>query len=389
MSDLLVTSHTPILRTGRALRTYSVARALAATGGGLDLLYTRFEGDTPDAAFKAIPGVALHEVVSSRGARRLLAYAASRRTGVPAAIARGVSPELAARAAALAATPARGRVIADGPTAAATLARLARRRAVVYNAHNFESGFRHELGDTTRSGTPRAVDRALQRFERELLAHASETWMVSDADLAAARELCPEARLRLVPNALDVAAIAPVAQLPAAPRAAFVASFAYEPNRKGLRFLLDEVMPRVWAALPDAQLELVGGGLAQEDLGHADARVQPRGFVADLRAVYAGVRCVVVPLLHGGGTPLKLIEALAYGVPVVATPRAAAGLQVRDGEHCLIAEGPDAFAAALLRTLREDLSELARAGRALAAERYSIEALGRILASSSGASASS
>jgi len=85
--------------------------------------------------------------------------------------------------------------------------------------------------------------------------------------------------------------------------------------------------------------------------------------------------------LHGGGTPLKLIEALAHCVPVVATPRATAGLAVRDGEHCLIADGPDAFAAAVLRALREDLSELGRHGRALAAERYSIEALGRILAS--------
>jgi glycosyltransferase involved in cell wall biosynthesis len=169
----------------------------------------------------------------------------------------------------------------------------------------------------------------------------------------------------------------------------FVASFAYEPNRKGLRFLVDEVMPHVWAQLPDAQLQLVGGGLDQTDVGGDDPRVQRRGFVADLGSVYAGVRCAAVPLLHGGGTPLKLIEALAYGLPVIATPRAAAGLAVRDGEHCLIADGPGAFAAALLRALREDLSELGRRGRALAAERYSIEALGRILASDPDASASS
>ncbi len=84
----------------------------------------------------------------------------------------------------------------------------------------------------------------------------------------------------------------------------------------------------------------------------------------------------------GGGTPLKLIEALAYGLPVIATPRAAAGLAVRDGEHCLIADGAEAFAQALVRVLLEGAPELARHGRELAAERYSIEALSELVAPS-------
>ncbi len=113
MKDLLVTTHTPVLGSGRALRTYGVARALAAHGG-LDLLYVRFEGDAPDAAFRAIPGIELHEVVPSRGARRLRAYGAARLAGVPEELARGISPELAAAAARLARAPDRSRVIADG-----------------------------------------------------------------------------------------------------------------------------------------------------------------------------------------------------------------------------------------------------------------------------------
>jgi glycosyltransferase involved in cell wall biosynthesis len=382
--DLLVSAYTPLLRSGRALRTYGLARALAAQASGLDLLYARFEGPEPDAAFRAIPGIALHEVVPSRGARRLLAYARTRAAGVPAVIARGASPELASQAAGLARTPDRGRVIADGPVVAAALAGLARRRAVIYNAHNFESGFRHEL-----EGAPRAHGRQLRRFERNLLAHASESWMVSEPDLAAARELCPAARLRLVPNVLDVGAIEPVHILASERRAIFVANFAYAPNRDGLRFLLGEVFPLVWTELPDATLTLVGGGLQASSVSVPpsrelqelidDPRVEALGFVEDLRGAYARARCAVVPLLQGGGTPLKLLEALAYGVPVVATPRAAAGLAVRDGEHCLIADGADAFAATLCRALRDGAPELGRRGRELIAERYSIEALGEIL----------
>jgi glycosyltransferase involved in cell wall biosynthesis len=372
MRDLLVTTHTPVLRSGQAVRTYGVARALAAHRE-LDLLYVRFGEDQPDTAFRAIPGVALHEVVPSRGLRRLLTYTSARVSGVPAGFARGISPELAREARRLADTADRGRVIADGPIVAAALSPLARRRAVIYNAHNLESGFRADV-----SGASSRQARALRNFERGLLARAAESWMVSEPDIEGARELCPQANLRYVPNVVDVAAIEPVLPASGERRAVFVANFAYEPNRRGLRFLLGEVLPRVWEQLPAARLALVGGGLAED--ASADARVETLGFVADLRDVYARSSCAVVPLLQGGGTPLKLIEALAYGLPVVATSRAAAALGLRDGEHCLTATGAEEFATGLVRVLRDGAPQLALAGRELARERYSIAALSSLLA---------
>jgi len=371
VKDLLVTTHTPVLRSGQAVRTYGVARALAEHGG-LTLLYVRFGASEPDAAFRAIPGIELREVVSSRGLRRLLAYARARLAGVPWGFARGVSSELAAEAARLADEPGRGRVIADGPIAAAALTRLAQRRPVIYNAHNLESGFRHEL--TARGARERDTMRS---FERGLLERARESWMVSQADIAAARELCPDARLRYVPNVVDVAAIIPVTPAIQERRVIFVASFAYEPNRNGLRFLLEEVFPRVWAELPDVRLTLVGTGLQRPP--SSDPRVEVLGFVEDLRGAYASASCAVVPLLHGGGSPLKFIEALAYGLPVVATPRAAAGLEVREGVHCLIADGGEEFAAALVRVLRGGAPELGRRGRELVESDYSIETLSHLL----------
>jgi polysaccharide biosynthesis protein PslH len=370
MRDLLVSTHTPVLRSGQAMRTYGLARALALNDG-LTLLYVRFEGAEPDAAFKAIPGIELREIVPSRGTRRLLTYASARLAGVPDGFARGVSRELATETERLADEPGRGRVIADGPITAAALRGVARRRPVVYNAHNLESSFRHELGSSA-GGRP-GSERMLRSFERGLLARSCESWMVSEADIAAARELCPSAHLRYAPNVVDVAAITPIVPAVDQRRAIFVANFAYEPNRNGLRFLLDDVFPRVWAELPDAKLALVGAGLEQSP--STDVRVETLGFVDDLRAAYARASCAVVPLLQGGGTPLKFVEALAYGLPIVATPRAAAGLDVIDEEHCLIANGPDAFAAALVRVLRDDMPELGRRGRQLAVERYSIEAL--------------
>jgi glycosyltransferase involved in cell wall biosynthesis len=376
--DLLVTTHTPTLGSGRALRTYALARALA-THGRLDLLYVPFGASEPDEAFCAIPGIELHRITPSRGAHRLLAYATARVRGVPDQLARGASPELAEQASRMAAlkdSPGGRRVIADGPTAAAALWGLARKRSVIYNAHNLESSFRHEI---KRHGLPRPGHRFLLRsFERRLLARFAEAWMVSEADMEMGRALCPRARLRYVPNVVDVAAIAPVGQIAAEPRAIFVASFDYPPNRNALRFLLEEVFPRVWLELPAARLAVVGGGLARP--ASTDPRVETLGFVEDLSAAYAQARCAVVPLLQSGGTPLKLIEALAHGLPVLATPRAAAGLAIRDGESCVLADGAAAFAGALVRLLREGAPELGRRGRQLVEERYSIEALSALVA---------
>jgi glycosyltransferase involved in cell wall biosynthesis len=371
VSDLLVTTHTPALDSGRSVRTYGIARALAELDG-LDVLYVRFGAAGPDARFAAIAGAHFHEVVPSRGARRALAWAAARRAGVPAGFARGVSAELAQHAAELAGEPGRGRVIADGPTAAAALAGLSRSSPVIYNAHNVEFTFRGELASVGRREA-----RALRSFERDLLERASEAWMVSDADMASARELSPGARLRLVPNVIDVAAIEPITEPAPEQRAVFVGSFDYEPNRNALAFLLEEILPRVWSELPSARLAVVGGGLRNPP--ETDERVELLGFVEDLGATYRGARCAVVPLLQGGGTPLKLIEAMAYGLPVVATERAVAGMDVRDGEHCHVARDGESFARALVGVLRGGDHELGLRARKLVGERYSIEALVELL----------
>ncbi len=372
MRDLFVTTHTPAMGSGHSMRTYGIVRALAEQRG-VDLLYTRFDAPEPDAAYRSIPGVELFESVASRGARRLARYLRARASGVPNWVARGISPDLASTAARMAGEPGRGRVIADGPEAAATLSRLAAKRPVIYNAHNLESAFRHQISDADA----READR-LRRFECDLMLRSAESWMVSEADMRGAREICPGARLRYVPNVVDAAAIEPVAELPDQHLALFVATFTYEPNRAGLRWLLEDVFPKVWQQLPDARLTLIGRGL--DEPPSDDPRIQALGFVEDLRPFYAGARCAVVPLLQGGGTPLKLVEALAHGLPVVATPLAAKGLDVRDGEDCLLAGDADTFAAALVRVLREGAPELGRHGRRLALERYSIEALSGLLA---------
>jgi len=373
MSDLFVTTHTPVLGSGRALRSYTVARAMAATGDGpLDIAYAVFGAAEPDATAAAIPGVRFHPVVASRGVGRALAFGRARLAGIPAGFARGASAELGARAAQLARAGGCERVVADGPVAFAALRGLARRRPVIYCAHNLESRYRHTL-DAGGLGSRRG----LARFEAGVLAAVAESWMASPADMDGAAELCPRATLRYVPNVVDVAAIDPVAPVVGGP-VLLVADFSYEPNRNGLRFLLQDVLPLVWEHRPAARALIVGRGLEpdRED----DERVELAGFVDDLHAAYARASCAVVPLLEGGGSPLKFVEALAHGLPVVGTPRAAAGLEVSAGEHFLLGDGAEDFAAALVTALDGGAGAVARAGRALAEEHYSVQALADRLA---------
>jgi glycosyltransferase involved in cell wall biosynthesis len=368
VSDLVVTPFTPVLGTGRALRTYGVVRALASLGP-VEVLYAVFDGEEPDPKHRAIEGVELQPVRPSRGLRRAREYLAARRDGVPHSFARGVSHEL--REAAEEHAAGAERLVADGPIAAAALRDLADRRPLIYNAHNVESAFRHSLG-----GRGVGSRRSLARFERGLLERAAESWMASPSDVERARALAPGARLRYVPNAIDVDAIRPVSAAGGG-GLLFVADFTYAPNRNALRFLLEEVLPRVWRELPDARLAVAGRGL---DSAPRDERVEALGFVSDLASAYASAACVAVPLREGGGSPLKFIEALAYGVPVVATPLAAAGLEARAGEHYLEGGEAEAFAEAVVRVLRDGAVDVAARGRRLVEERYSIEALARAIA---------
>jgi polysaccharide biosynthesis protein PslH len=372
VATLVVSSYMPTRGSGRAARTYGIVRALA-TGGPVDLLHTGFGADAPDPAYERLEGLRLHPVTNSRGPRRALAWARSRATGAPRAVARGVSPELAAAAAELAAAPGRGRVIAEDAMAAVSLRQLARRRPVIYSANNLESTFRPGRDPDWGSR------RGLQAFERRLLGAAAETWMPSRADFDGARELAPNAALRYVPNVVDVAAI-DARRAPAdPPEALLVGNFAYAPNREGLDFLLDEVMPRVWAAAPQVRLNVAGGGYEPPET--LDPRVSALGFVDSLESLYARAACALVPLLSGGGSPVKFIEALAHGLPVVATPRGATGVDAESPRHYLEGSGAEGFARALLDALDPARgAAVGGAGRALAETDYSIEALARRLA---------
>ena len=361
---LIVTSSTPNVSSGAGLRTFGVTAALARLEP-VEVAYVVFGGPDPAPAFTSLPGVTLRAAVSSRGLARAIAFAHACARGVPHRIARGISRELER---AVAGTPSEVRVIADGPTVAGALLPLARARPVVYLGHNVESAFR-----------PSAHGRGLEQFERRVLRTYAEAWMATRADVTAAIALgAPPAATRLVPNVVDVASISAVRGAPRG-HLLFVGDFTYAPNREGLAYLSGHILPEVWVRRPDVTLSVVGRGTTGV---RTDARIEIQGFVESISALYERAPIVCVPLLHGGGSPLKFIEALAYGLPVVATPHAARLVEGGvPGEHFFVGSTPREFAESIDRLLGDpaEAARIGRAGRSLIESVYSIDALANVL----------
>jgi glycosyltransferase involved in cell wall biosynthesis len=362
-AELFVTPYTPLLGSGPGLRTYGVVAALARRAP-VEVAYIRFGGRGYDPAYDALDGVTMRPMAAQRGSERVLSYAMARLHRVPGDLARAVSPQLVGAADGIGESV---RIVADGPQAAAALLGLARRRDVVYLAHNLESGFR---------GTP-----ALSRFERTLLQTFAESWMATRADGEGALALAGSlAHVRYVPNVVDTHALRPDPPN-AAERVLFLGTFTYEPNREALAWLLRDVMPAVWAARPELRLVLAGRGL--DAIPIDDGRIETHGYVEDLDPLYAGVGTVLVPLRSGGGSPLKFVEALARGHAVVATDHAAALIEDGvAGTHFLAAADAAGFAAAVVALAGDGdrAAALGAAGRALAEGSYSIDALAELLA---------
>jgi glycosyltransferase involved in cell wall biosynthesis len=166
----------------------------------------------------------------------------------------------------------------------------------------------------------------------------------------------PGTPIRAVPNAyLPLVPLPLPASKPDMIRLLFVGTLGYPPNADAATVLIRDVLPRLQRQI-QVRLDVAGIGAptALAALAAGNSSVVLHGFVEELAPLYAAADIVAAPLRFGAGTPIKLLEAFAHGRPVVATRFAAAGHAVVDGEHLLLADDADGFAAACLRLHRED-----------------------------------
>ncbi|MBN2004232.1 MAG: glycosyltransferase [Anaerolineae bacterium] len=157
----------------------------------------------------------------------------------------------------------------------------------------------------------------------------------------------------------------------------FVGAMARDHNINAVKWFLKHIWPRIHATAPQARFCIVGGAPPDEIRAAADgSSVVVTGYVADLTPWYEAADVFVAPLLVAGGLLQKVVDAMAMGVPVVATSVCNHGLCANPGEHLLTADTPEDFAAAVLDLLHNAgaRSRLGAAGRRFIDEHYNLEA---------------
>jgi len=222
---------------------------------------------------------------------------------------------------------------------------------------------------------------AVERYERGALGSVGRVLAVSAAEARAFEAMAP-GRVRVVPNGVDVGAITAASTPIASRQVLFLGSLGYSANRDAVRHFTRDIAPLL--AGSGITLAVVGSnpdGSMHDAAAHAAVPVTIAGFVPDIGPYFSTSRAMVVPLRHGAGTRLKILEALAWGLPVVTTSMGGDGLGLVNGRHALIADEPSAFAAAVESVVRDDVlwARLSRAGRALVEERFGWPQIGAVL----------
>lgn len=184
----------------------------------------------------------------------------------------------------------------------------------------------------------------------------------------------------VIPTGVDTTALAPGPEQPGPPRLVFTGTLGYPPNAEGIRWFADHVWPLVRRALPDARLDIVGRA-PPPSVSALDGRpgITVVGPVPVMGPYFDRAHAVIVPILTGAGIRVKIVEAMSAGRAIVSTSLGWEGLpHVVPGEHLLVADDPEGFAAAAIRLLREPelRRRLAAQARSLAERSYDWRRLG-------------
>ncbi len=252
---------------------------------------------------------------------------------------------------------------------------------VVCTHHNAESVLldrrvARELGP--RAWYIRHQAALLARSESSLLPRADLNVTASDVDSALLQELAPSARFATIPNGVDTEYFTP-SRNGAGTGCVFVGGTTWFPNRDGLEWFAADILPQMRSAGVEAPVEWVG---RVTDAERTEFAALPgfsfTGYVDDIRPHVRAAACFIAPLRVGGGTRLKILDAWAMGMPVIATSVACEGLDAVPGENILVADDVAGFVREVSRVLADPAlgARLGAAGRTTVEHAYSWNVLG-------------
>lgn len=249
---------------------------------------------------------------------------------------------------------------------------------VVLFAHNVEHIIWRRLAQIETSAWRRGLLelewRKMRRWEARACTQANGTIAVSEVDRALLAATAPGAKVARIPTGVDTRYFTSNGSREIPTALVFTGAMDWYLNEDGILHFIDVILPRIRRDVPDVSLTVVGRNpSARLRLAADRARIRVTGTVDDIRPYVAEAAVYVVPLRLGGGTRLKIFEALAMGKAVVATTVGAEGLPLVPGKHFLQADDPAGFARAVVSLLRnpDQRKALGVAGQRLVEERYS------------------
>lgn len=255
----------------------------------------------------------------------------------------------------------------------------------VLNHHNVESHMMRRRATRERNPALKLLLRLeaanLERYERRWGAAYDAHITVSPLDRERLRSIIGPGRVEVVDNGVDCGYFQFHPRTEQCRGLVFTGGLDWYPNRDALRHFCREVWPLLEPRPDGLTLSIIGGGRdpVLERLAAHDPAIRLRGFVDDLRPALREAAVFVCPMRDGGGTKLKILDAMAQGVPVISTSLGCEGLEVVPGTHLLVADAPREFAGAVARLLGDagEQNRLARNALELVRSRYSYEVLGR------------
>lgn len=212
------------------------------------------------------------------------------------------------------------------------------------------------------------------RYEREIIGQADQLLVTSDQDRQVVRQIYRNVDITVIPNGVHQ----PSSQVVMRQQSLLlVGNFSYAPNIDGFQWFHEHVWPQVYASQPDVRLDVVGKGSKELSfISGDDEAIKLLGIVPSLDTHYQRAGCVIVPILSGGGTRLKLLEAMAWGVPTVTTTKGAEGV-AHEGS-VWVADSAEKFAQYIQTCLKGTLAVDERASRArqIIADHYTWSMIG-------------
>lgn len=254
----------------------------------------------------------------------------------------------------------------------------------VLNHHNVESAVMKRRARTETNILKRLYFHSeaikLKLAEKEFCAQATVNLVVSHPDAAELLEICPQANVALCENGCDTDYLQPTkTESPEPGHLLFMGDFKWYPNRYAILYFIKEVWPELVRECPSVKLTVVGAHSPKEliRLASRDGRLQITGFVEDIRPYFRKADMVICPIRDGGGTRLKILDAMAMGKPIITTSIGCEGIDVIPGRDVVIADTAHEFVVQIKSLMANPSmkAQLSSGVRRIAERKYSWTAI--------------